>query len=181
MEWLNAILLGMGGLLVAVFGKLLSEEVSATLPLAIRWLLERAVLRVPPEARESYGLRVASKLKRWPGKVGKLLIALLMVWESRDAFSATIHADIRMRVWVQADLRRMRRHLIVLSGFFLFALAPLVLMNWDPVKHDWMAYFTRTVGNILALVLLALIGFVLLNAIVRYWLISDLAVDPPET
>jgi hypothetical protein len=80
---LTAALLGLGGLFTASMGKLLSNEIDTCLPLITKWLLERAVLRLPPDEREAFAKRVVRRIRSWPGRLGRFCMAVWLLWESR--------------------------------------------------------------------------------------------------
>jgi hypothetical protein len=84
MEYLGVVLLGFGTIVIAVLGKVLADEISEALPTLSKWLLLRAVRRVPQERREAFVASIVERLDVWPGKLGKFLIALKLVWENRE-------------------------------------------------------------------------------------------------
>jgi uncharacterized membrane protein (DUF485 family) len=130
---LTAILFGLGSLLIAALGKVLSEEVHACLPLVTRWLLEKAILALPSEAREAFAKRVVGKIQGWPGKFGRFIISLWLVWESRDVLSKHIHTNLKDPNIDFQYIRRSARQAIIFSlVFFVIFPTPLILIHWEP-------------------------------------------------
>jgi hypothetical protein len=174
MNSITTFLFALGGLMVAALGKVLSEEVHTCLPLVTKWLLEKAVLTLPVEAREAFAKRVVRKLNSWPGKFGRFIISLWLVWESRDAFSAHIHANLNSPdIDLQYVRRTAKRDIVILFILLATLPIPLIMIHWHPYVST-TNLMSRLFFDLMVAFIAALILFLFAPACVRYKLASDL-------
>jgi hypothetical protein len=169
----TTIFLGFGGLFVAAMGKVLSEEINTCLPLITRWLLERAVLRIPVNGRQVFANRVVSKIQSWPGKIGRFCIALWLVWESRDALYIEMHDAPKDTTFINMLRRSAKIDAYAFSFFAVAFIIPLFFIYWEPYVSP-----KQLPGRLIATLIVVFAEFISVTkavaSLVRFKLSSDL-------
>lgn len=109
-----------GTIIIAVAGRLLSDDVKEWLPWVTRHLVERAVSRLPENEREKRREEWKSDVNEWPGNLAKLYRA----WGYLSAAKA-IHSIAVSDATPQADCMRTTLDFGV-AAFLLLIMSPLV-------------------------------------------------------
>src|ERR1700731_127635 len=110
----------LGAIIIAVAGRLLSDDIKEWLPWITRYLIERAVSRLPENEREKRREEWESDVNEWPGNLAKLYRA----WGYLFAAKA-IHSIAVSDATPQAD--RMRTTLdFAIAAILLLILSPLL-------------------------------------------------------
>jgi hypothetical protein len=160
---------GYAAIIIAFIGKLIADDAAkAALPIFTRWLLRRAVLKLKPEHRMEFANGVTATLRKWPGILGKLLIALWFIWRSRGLIQPPplsprqIAAELRVRssLW----------GLLLLVGSFLI----IYTINPDALYFDFSqrGHLSTVHGSLAAHLSTLYIAAVALGALLAVFILT---------